>query len=105
MKSTFVVTAALAGALGLAAVPPAGAQASAEQVQLPPGGLTLSFTEIDRNNDRSISVEEWNDFVQALHSRAGRADSSSSTPGTISGGAGSGATGSSEPSKGGEPRK
>jgi hypothetical protein len=75
-------------------------------VQLPAGGVTLSFTEIDRNNDRSISVEEWNDFVKTLRSGAGRADSSStSTPGTISGGAASGATSSSEPSKGGEPRK
>ena len=113
MKSTFVATAALAGALGLAAAEYADAQrdekspgqASAERVQLPAGGVTLSFTEIDRNNDSSISVEEWNAFVQTLHSRAGRADSSpTSAPGTISDAA-SGATGSSEPPKGSEPRK
>jgi hypothetical protein len=111
MKASVFIIATLAGSLGLAGQ--AGAQSqgqssgqtSADRVQLPAGGVTLSFTEIDRNNDRSISVEEWNDFVKTLHSRAGRADSSStSTPGTISGG-GTGATGSSEPSKGGEPRK
>jgi len=83
-----------AAALLLAAVDPAAAQQTPRRdpsvstpppapvrVQIPAGGLTFNFTDIDRNNDRSISVEEWNAFVASLQSRIGQ-----KTPGAAAAG-------------------
>jgi hypothetical protein len=84
MKANAFVTAAVAGALALAAADPAGAQRDETsraaptpvRVELTSGGLVLNFSDIDRNKDGSISVEEWNAFVATLPSRAARTDSS-----------------------------
>ena len=50
-------------------------------VTVPPGGLTFNFTDIDRNRDNSISVEEWNAFVASLQSRVGGKDAGSAAAG------------------------
>jgi len=63
------------------------------RVQIPAGGLTFNFTDIDRNNDRSISVEEWNAFVASLQSRIGQQGA-----GSAAGGTAAGATGARTPS-------
>jgi hypothetical protein len=83
MKANAFVTAAVAGALALAAADQAGAQReetrrdapAAVRVVVPSGGLTLNFADIDRNKDASISVEEWNAFLASLPARAAQADS------------------------------
>ena len=60
-------------------------QEAAQTVNLPPSaGIVLDFKEIDRNNDRSISVEEWNAFIESLRARSAQRGSAGS--------AGSGAT-------------
>ena len=87
-----------ASALALLAVQHAVAQtqqsssrdsAAPVHVTIPPGGLTFNFTDIDRNGDKSISVEEWNAFVASLQSKVGRKDAS--------GTAAAGATGTDRP--------
>ncbi len=83
MKANAFVTAAVAGALALAAADQAGAQReetrrdtpAAVRVEVPSGGLTLNFADIDRNKDANISVEEWNAFLTSLRARAAQADS------------------------------
>jgi EF hand domain-containing protein len=87
MKANAFLTAAVAGALALAAAQQAGAQReetrrdapAAVRMEVPAGGLTLNFADIDRNKDGSISVEEWNAFIAALPARAksGEADRAS----------------------------
>ena len=39
------------------------------------GNLVISFSEIDRNQDGMISVQEWNDFVRTMGQREGSASS------------------------------
>lgn len=65
MKANVLFTAALIGVFSLAAV----AQGDTDRITLPSGGIILDFKMIDRNNDRSISVEEWNDFIASLRER------------------------------------
>ena len=80
MKANAFVTAAVAGMLSLAAADRAAAQREEPRrdpptpvrVEIPAGGLTFNFSDIDRNNDRNISVEEWNAFVASLQSRVGQ---------------------------------
>jgi hypothetical protein len=89
MKATVFAIAAFVLALPAAAQQrdqqqPRG-QDAAQTVNLPSGGIVLDFKEIDRNNDRVISVEEWNDFIATLRSRTAERGSS--------GGAAAGATG------------
>jgi hypothetical protein len=90
MKANAFVTAAVAGALALAAADQAGAQreetrrdapAAAVRVEVPSGGLTLNFADIDRNKDGSISVEEWNAFLASLPARAQRSDADRASAG------------------------
>jgi hypothetical protein len=78
MKTTSFLSAAAAGALLFAAAQDATAQAQQPrspspatpvQLTLPPAGLTFNFSDIDRNGDKTISVEEWNAFVASLPSR------------------------------------
>ena len=85
MKANAFVTAAIAGALALAAADQAGAQQRDDtrratptpvRVELSSGGMVFNFSDIDSNKDGSISVEEWNAFVASLPSRAARTDSS-----------------------------
>ena len=74
--------------LALTAAAPALAQYSERKIggdtpqrtTLPPGGLTLDFNEIDRNGDRIISVEEWNDFIEKLRSRTAQGSGSPASP-------------------------
>lgn len=93
MQAT-VLAAAVAAVLALPAAaqqrdqPPPGKE-PAQTVSLPPSaGIVLDFKEIDRNNDRSISVEEWNAFIESLRARtaqrgsAGSAGSGATTPET-----------------------
>jgi hypothetical protein len=90
MKAAVLWSAAVAGALALAASHEAAAQAQPQtqsqtargasaappvHVTIPPGGLTFNFSDIDRNGDSSISVEEWNAFVASLPSRLAAKDS------------------------------
>jgi hypothetical protein len=89
MQAT-VLAAAVAAVLALPAAaqqrdqPPAGKE-TAQTVNLPPSaGIVLDFKEIDRNSDRSISVEEWNAFIESLRARTAQRGSAGS--------AGSGAT-------------
>jgi hypothetical protein len=92
MKTTFILSAAAAGALVFAAAHEAAAQAQQPrspspatpvELTLPPGGLTFNFGDIDRNGDNVISVEEWNAFVQSLSARAaGKAPGSAAAGGT-----------------------
>ena len=85
MKANAFVTAAVAGALALATADQAAAQRdptrrdapAAMRVEVPPGGLVLNFSDIDRNKDGSISVEEWNAFLASLPARAERRDGAS----------------------------
>jgi hypothetical protein len=97
MKALLVLTGALAAAL---AIPAAAQQQSTQsapaapvRVQVPQGGLTFNFQDIDRNRDNSISVEEWNAFVASLQSRMGAKEGS----------AAAGATGSSARPPAGSP--
>ena len=85
MRATVFLGAAAAGVLALAAAHETSAQAQQPRtpssatpvhVTVPPGGLTFNFTEIDRNGDGSISVEEWNAFVASLQSRIAAKDPS-----------------------------
>jgi hypothetical protein len=89
MTPNVFATAAVAGALGLVAAHQATAQsqqpsssATPVHVTIPAGGLTFNFTDIDRNGDMSISVEEWNAYVASLQAKIGRKDS----PGTAAAG-------------------
>jgi hypothetical protein len=92
MKANAFVIAAVAGALALAAADQAGAQReqtrrdapAAVRVELPPGGLVLNFSDIDRNKDGSISVEEWNAFLASLPARAERKDPDRASAGASS---------------------
>ena len=92
MKANAFVTAAVAGALALAAADQAGAQReetrrdapAAVRVEVPSGGLVLNFGDIDRNKDGSISVEEWNAFLAALPARAERRDADRASAGASS---------------------
>lgn len=43
------------------------------------GNLVISFSEIDRNQDGMISVQEWNDFVRTVGQREGSASSGGAT--------------------------
>lgn len=94
MKATVFAIAACMLALPAAAQQrdqqPRG-QETAQTVNLPSGGIVLDFKEIDRNNDRVISVEEWNDFIATLRSRTAERGGT--------GGAAAGATGSSPEGK------
>jgi hypothetical protein len=94
MKATILATAALTAMCALPAAAqqpqPSGQQVAAQSLNLPAGGIVLDFKEIDKNNDRSISVEEWNEFIAALRARTERSSS---------GGAATGATGSSREQK------
>jgi hypothetical protein len=78
MKATIFVTAAVAGVLSIAA-DRAAAQREEPRRDPPtpvrieiPAGMTFNFSDIDRNNDGNISVEEWNAFVASLQSRLGQ---------------------------------
>jgi hypothetical protein len=91
MKATTFVTAAVAGVLSIAAADRAAAQREEPRrdppppvrIEIPAGGLTFNFSDIDRNNDRNISVEEWNAFVASRQSRAGgRAGGAAAAGGT-----------------------
>ena len=93
MKATILATAALTAMCALPAAaqqPQPSGQQVAQALNLPSGGIVLDFKEIDKNNDRSISVEEWNEFIAALRARTERSSS---------GGAATGATGSSREQK------
>lgn len=86
-----VLAAAVAAVLALPAAaqqrdqPPTAGKETAQTVNLPPSaGIVLDFKEIDRNSDRSISVEEWNAFIESLRARTAQRGSAGS--------AGSGAT-------------
>lgn len=96
MKSTVLCGAAVAGALALAASHEVAAQAQPQtqsqtvrsasvappvHVTIPPGGLTFNFSDIDRNGDSSISVEEWNAFVASLPARLAAKDTGGSPSG------------------------
>jgi hypothetical protein len=89
MSNVFTTAAILAGALTLAAAHQAAAQqqqqpsgpAAPVHVTIPAGGLTFNFTDIDRNGDKSISVEEWNAFVASLQSKIGRKDAGTAAAG------------------------
>jgi hypothetical protein len=82
MKATALASAA--GALALLAAQQAAAQtqqpsttpAAPVHVTIPPGGLTFNFTDIDRNRDNNISIEEWNAYVASLQSKIGAKASS-----------------------------
>lgn len=82
MKANLLLTTAVAAALSLAGVDQAGAQRqetgrdapAAVRVELPSGGLVFNFSDIDRNKDGSISVEEWNAYVASLPTRAAGKD-------------------------------
>jgi hypothetical protein len=95
-----------AGALALLAAQHAAAQtqqptqspAAPVHVTIPPGGLTFNFTDIDRNRDNNISVEEWNAYVASLQSKIGRKDSTGSAA------AGATAPGKQPPSQPQQPR-
>jgi len=97
MKANTFVTAAVAGMLSLVAADWAAAQpaeprrdpATPVRVEIPAGGLTFNFSDIDRNNDGNISVEEWNAFVASLQSKEGQ---------KAAGGAAAGGTGPKAPS-------
>src|SRR3954463_1932051 len=86
MKAKAFVTAAVAGALALAVANQAGAQRddtrratpTPVRVELSSGGLVLNFSDIDRNKDGNISVEEWNAFIATLPSRGARTESGGS---------------------------
>jgi hypothetical protein len=92
MKANAFVTAAVAGALALAAADQAAAQReeprrdapAAVRVVVPSGGLYLNFADIDRNRDGSISVEEWNGFLTSLPARAQRSDADGASAGASS---------------------
>jgi EF hand len=92
MKANAVVTAAAAAALALSAVDQASAQRddtrraapAPVRVELSSGGLVLNFSDIDRNKDGTISVEEWNAFIATLPSRAARSDSGGNAAGGAS---------------------
>jgi hypothetical protein len=83
MTAKIFASAAVAGALALVAAHQAAAQtqqpsstpAAPVHVTIPPGGITFNFTDIDRNGDRNISVEEWNAYVASLQAKIGRKDS------------------------------
>ena len=89
MKANALITAAIAGALALVAADQARAQPqetrrdapAAVRVELPSGGLVLNFSDIDRNKDGSISVEEWNAFIASLPTRAARGDTDGASAG------------------------
>jgi hypothetical protein len=89
MQAT-VLAAAVAAVLALPAAAqqrdqPSPGKETTQTVNLPPSaGIVLDFKEIDRNNDRSISVEEWNAFIESLRARTAQRGSAGS--------AGSGAT-------------
>ena len=95
---------AIAGALALLAAQHAVAQtqqssrdsAAPVHITIPPGGLTFNFTDIDRNGDKQISVEEWNAFVASLQSKIGRKEST--------GTAAAGGTAADKPSQPQQPR-
>jgi hypothetical protein len=80
MKAYAVVTAVIAGAFCLVSADRAAGQREEPRrdpptpvrVEIPAGGLTFNFSDIDRNNDRNISVEEWNAFVASLQSQIGQ---------------------------------
>jgi hypothetical protein len=107
MTANVFATAAVAGALALVAAHQAIAQtqqpsssptsAAPVHVTIPPGGLTFNFTDIDRNRDNNISVEEWNAFVASLQSKIGRKDTTGSA--AAGGTAGSAAAGGSAAGK------
>jgi hypothetical protein len=94
MKANALVIAALA----ISAATPAIAQRSDQTPQrtnLPTGGLTLDFNEIDRNQDRVISVEEWNAFIAKLRERTAERGTGGGGTGNAASGAGNAASGSS----------
>ena len=98
MKANVLVIAALA----VFAATPAIAQQRSDQVpqrtNLPEGGLTLDFNEIDVNQDRVISVEEWNAFIAKLRERtAQRSNSGGAAAGGTSKGSSSRAAGRERP--------
>ena len=84
MKATIFATAALTAMFALPAAAqqqqPRG-QEIAQTVNLPSGGIVLDFKEIDRNNDRVISVEEWNDFIASLRARTERSSGGAAATG------------------------
>jgi hypothetical protein len=108
MQAKLLATAVITGLFAL----PAAAQTGAERINVPSSGIVLDFAEIDRNNDRMISVEEWNEFLASVRARAdakgtgnaaagattGTGATGSSTTGTV------GPAGSSAPT-GGEPKR
>ena len=66
--------------------PTARAAAQPQRVEVPSGGFTFSFAEIDRNGDNSISVEEWNAFVAGLQARTAQGDATPRQGGSAAGG-------------------
>jgi hypothetical protein len=54
------------------------------RVEVPSGGLVLNFSDIDRNKDGNISVEEWNAFLASLPARAERRDADRASTGASS---------------------
>jgi hypothetical protein len=87
MKSAAFLVTALIGVLPAAQQAAAQAQQPQREpptpvhVTIPPGGLTFNFTDIDRNRDNNISVEEWNAFVASLQSRVGGKEAGSAAAG------------------------
>jgi hypothetical protein len=90
MKANTFVTAAVAGMLSVVAADWAAAQREEPRrdppmpvrAEIPAGGLTFNFSDIDRNNDGNISVEEWNAFVASLQSRVGQKAGGAAAGGT-----------------------
>lgn len=92
----FVLFCAIAGAFAVvtgshaqtARQDPASPAAAPVRVTVPAGSVTFDFNEIDRNGDRSISVEEWNAFVASLSARmsSGKEAGSATGGATTSGG-------------------
>jgi hypothetical protein len=89
MTANVFAAAAVAGALALVAAHQATAQSQQPSsspstpvhVTIPPGGLTFNFTDIDKNGDKNISVEEWNAFVASLQAKIGRKDAGTAAAG------------------------
>jgi hypothetical protein len=84
MKATVFAAAALTAMFALHATaqqPQPSGQQVAQSLNLPSGGIVLDFKEIDKNNDRSISVEEWKEFIASLRARTERASGGAAATG------------------------